>query len=77
MFIEGNYLAVFGTEIRGEYITYVDIFDVSNKQIPKHLKKYGMTGRYFDGRKLQDGYVYLISTHKLSSTIPWFDFWLA
>jgi hypothetical protein len=71
MFLEGNNLAVFGTEKRQRRtFTNVDIFDVSDKKLPKILKNFFVSGRYFDGRKLQDGFIYLISTHSVGSMIP-------
>jgi hypothetical protein len=66
MFLEGNYLAVFGTMFRPKgQLTYVFTYDVSDKRNPRPLKSYGMSGRYIDGRKSKDGFVYLISTHRL------------
>jgi hypothetical protein len=89
IFIEGNYLAVFGTQVDTNYAylgppiipvatfttmvqlrpislnvityTWIKIYDVSNRARPILIKDCKIQGSYFDGRKLLNGYVYLIS----------------
>jgi uncharacterized secreted protein with C-terminal beta-propeller domain len=107
IFIEGNYLAVFGTQVDTNYAylgppvipintfntmvqarpisvnvityTWIKIYDVSNRARPLLVKDIKIQGDYFDGRKLDNGYVYLISKNQFSYGVrpnPWYDFGL-
>ena len=52
LFVEGNYLAVFGkNDIYGKAQTYMSIYDIANRSYPKKIRMFNFTGMYFDGRK--------------------------
>ena len=58
------------------YYTWVNIYDISNRGHPFLIKQYKFEGRYKDGRKLQNGFVYLITSHsfyKRGKINPWYD----
>lgn len=113
LFLEGDYLAVFGTKwvtnyyndypvsaaVRTDQLTtarlaapsiyrpypysystaytFIKIYDVSNRGRPYLLKEFQVSGSYFDGRKLENGFMYLVTTNSFSyipRPIPWFDF---
>ena len=77
LFIEGNYLSLFGTySNNGDTFTYVLIYDVTNRGNPSLAEEYYFEGSYFNGRKTRDGYVYILSTMRMVSRqipTPWFD----
>ena len=77
LFIEGNYLILFGTE----YISYqnqrtfVHVYNIKNRLNPFLIKDIRIEGRYFNGRKTLDGFVYLISIANIQKRIkptPWY-----
>jgi hypothetical protein len=80
LFIHGDYLAVFGTSwgtfsyaYKTQY-TYIKIYDCSNRAQPFLLKEFQVGGSYFNGRKLDDGFMYLITNHDFSLIRrPWFN----
>ena len=76
LFIEGNYLSVFGTDYStGNAYTFIKIYDINNRARPFLSRTYKVAGRYTNGRKTSDGYVYLITNHSLYNRIrPWYDF---
>lgn len=57
-------------------LTWIKIYDISNRGSPFLIREFKAEGRYLDGRKLDNGSVYLVSTHQFSyrpSPYPWFD----
>lgn len=110
LFLEGDYLAVFGTKwVTNNYIdypisatartgavpsariaapfsyrpsystayTFIKIYDVSNRGSPYLLKEFQVSGSYLDGRKLENGFMYLVTSYSFSylpRPVPWFDF---
>jgi hypothetical protein len=55
--------------------TFIKIYDVSNRGKPFLLKEFQVSGNYFDGRKLDNGFMYLITNQPFSYIArPWFDF---
>ena len=77
LFIEGDNMAVFGTEKNKIYgsVTYVKVFNIKNRSDPKQVREYKFEGKYLDGRKTKDGFIYLISNHKIYKRVsptPWF-----
>jgi len=113
LFLEGDYLAVFGTKWVTNYYndpvayaktdqtvsatakfapssliyrpypysystayTFIKIYDVSNRGRPFLLKEFQVSGSYFDGRKLENGFMYLVTTYSFNyiRPFPWFDF---
>lgn len=69
-------MSVFGTEYStGKSVTSIRIYDVSNRAKPYLLKTYKVDGRYINGRKTSNGFVYLITTQNLYYKMnPWYDF---
>ncbi|MBC8501207.1 MAG: beta-propeller domain-containing protein, partial [DPANN group archaeon] len=72
LFINGDYLAVFGNYYDLDFfkeidftprsgMTFFDIYDISDKEDPEILNEYKFEGRYFQGRMIGD-YVYLVVT---------------
>jgi len=72
LFINGDYLAVFGNYYDLDFfkeidftprsgMTFFDIYDISDKEDPELLNEYKFEGRYFQGRMIGD-YVYLVVT---------------
>jgi len=73
LFVEGRYLAVFGNDIRGAPLkTIIKIYNIEDKAFPELFRSFYVSGEYFSGRKLDNGFMYLISTDYL--TAPWYDF---
>lgn len=85
LFIDGDYLTVFGTgydsdqpyyyggatggvssKIAYFYFrpphTWVKVYNICDKSNPKLIKTYKFEGYYFDGRKTENGFVYLLSS---------------
>jgi uncharacterized secreted protein with C-terminal beta-propeller domain len=71
LFIEGEKLAVYGNIDNNEIyktldyaprsgMTFLDIYDISNKKDPKKLKDYKFEGYVLEGR-MKDGFAYIIS----------------
>lgn len=51
------------------------MYDVGNRSAPKLIKKYYFEGRYFDGRKTEDGFIYVLASqriYKRPTPTPWF-----
>lgn len=48
---------------RSNPTTWVKIYDVTNRGKPFLAKEYKVEGSYFNGRKLDNGFVYLIVNH--------------
>ena len=73
IFIEGSYLAVFGTRTTGGVVsTLIIIYNIQNNLTPVFSNFYEYQGDYFDGRKNGGtGYVYLVS-HIPVSNFPWY-----
>ena len=76
LFIEGNYLSVFGTDYSTESpFTFIKIYDINNRARPFLSRTFKVAGRYTNGRKTSDGFVYLITNQSLNTKPrPWFDF---
>ena len=84
IFIEGDYLAVFCTKYNSysyysvsQPYTVIRIYDVSNRSRPRLIREYEIEGRYFNGRKTDNGFVYLLTTTRLFNRpqpTPWFNF---
>jgi len=71
LFIQGNYLAVFGNFYDNDYfskmnirpksgMTFFNIYDVSDKTNPVLVKEYKFEGGYMDAR-MKGGYVYFVT----------------
>lgn len=85
LFIEGDYLALFGTKYNyygygyrysGSY-TLIKIYNIKNRANPYEVKEYRVAGNYFNGRKTSNGFVYIVATHYFnaySNPLPWYDF---
>lgn len=61
----------------GSSTTVVKIYNIYNRANPYNVKNYEIEGNYFNGRKTQDGYVYLLTTHRVyqrANPIPWYNF---
>lgn len=78
LFIEGDFLSLFGTEYTaGRPVTFIRIYDVSNRARPFLSRTFKVEGRYINGRKTSNGFVYLITSHSIySRALPWYDFGL-
>ncbi len=74
IFINGDYLAVFGSFYDGEYfktldyvpsngMTFIDVYDISDKSDPELEKEYKVEGRYFRGRMTGD-YMYILTSSR-------------
>lgn len=76
LFIEGNYLAIFGTDYStSRAFTFVRIYNIRNRAQPYIEYNFKMEGSYTNGRKTSNGYVYLVANQYLySRVIPWYDF---
>jgi uncharacterized secreted protein with C-terminal beta-propeller domain len=72
MFIDGDRLAVFGNFYDLDYfksidyvprngMTYLTIYDITDRENPTVVKEYKFEGNYFDGR-MHDGNAYLVIT---------------
>ncbi len=72
LFIKEGYLAVFGNFHDNDYfkkinfrprygMTYLNIYDISDKDDPELVKEYKFEGNYFRGR-MTKGYVYILTT---------------
>ena len=51
------------------------VYDVGNRSDPKLIKKYYFEGRYFDGRKTEDGFIYVLASQRIyrrPTPTPWF-----
>ena len=70
LFLDGDYLAVFGNFYNLDYfkeydilprggMTYMDVYDISNANRPELVKEYKFEGNYFQGR-MMDGWIYLV-----------------
>jgi inhibitor of cysteine peptidase len=71
LFIKGNYLAVFGNFYDNDYfrkinfiptqgMTYVNIYDIKDKEDPTLVEEYKFEGYYFRGRMVDD-YMYIVT----------------
>lgn len=76
LFVEGNYLALFGTDYSSSRpYTYVKIYNVRNRAQPYLERTFKMEGSYTNGRKTSNGYVYLVANQYFYNRMtPWFDF---
>ena len=77
LFIEGNHLILFGTEYRNyqQPLTFVQVYNIKNRLSPFLIKDIRIEGRYFNGRKTSNGFVYLISIQniqKRAKPTPWY-----
>lgn len=70
LFVEGRYLAVFGNF---QKLTIVEIYNIENRANPTLIKNFAFTGSYKDGRKLLNGFIYLINVQP-SDKIPMYTF---
>lgn len=72
LFINKDYLAVFGNFHDNDYfkqinfrprygMTYLNIYDISEKDDPKLVKEYKFEGSYFRGR-MTKGYIYILTS---------------
>ena len=80
LFLEGDYVAVFGTMwnyySNSVDYTFIKILDVSNRGNPFWTREFKVAGKYFDGRKLSNGFMYLVTNYEFTRSyqpIPWFD----
>jgi inhibitor of cysteine peptidase len=80
LFLEGDYVAVFGTMwnyySNSVDYTFIKILDVSNRGNPFWVREFKVAGKYFDGRKLSNGFMYLVTNYEFTRSyqpIPWFD----
>lgn len=76
LFIEGDHVALFGTATDGSSVfTQVYIYSVAlNRGFPVEIANYKFEGSYFDGRKTNDGWVYLLTTMNLRPILtPWYN----
>lgn len=56
--------------------TVIKIYNTVNKQSPFLEKEYKVCGSYFNGRKLDNGFVYIITKHypySIADSYPWYD----
>jgi len=71
LFINGDYLAVFGNYYNNDFfkemdftprqgMTYFNIYNIADKNNPKLLKEYKFEGNYFQARMVED-YVYFVT----------------
>lgn len=76
LFIEQNYLALFGTDYSNSRAsTFVRIYNIKNRSNPYLERTFRMEGSYVDGRKTNNGFVYLVANQRLYQRIfPWYDF---
>lgn len=79
-FQEGGFEATFARISRpyrySESYTYIKIYNIRNKATPVLFKEYKVCGNYFNGRKLDNGFMYLITTYSpfyIKNPLPWFD----
>jgi len=64
LFIEGNFLAVFGTAYQPNVHTYIYIYNVQNRSNPRLVKTFTVEGSYFEGRLSKEtGYMYILTRH--------------
>ncbi|MBN1385770.1 beta-propeller domain-containing protein [Candidatus Woesearchaeota archaeon] len=72
LFVDGDYLAVFGNYYDNDYykkidivprqgMTFFDVYDISDRSDPEPIRKYKFEGNYFRGR-MSDGFVYMLTT---------------
>ena len=55
--------------------TYIKIYSSTNKAAPLLTKEFQVSGSYLNGRKLDNGFMYLITTHEFNYIRrPWYDF---
>lgn len=70
LFLEEDYVAVFGTmwnyKSNSVDYTFVKILDVSNRGNPFWVREFKVAGKYFDGRKLSNGFMYLVTNYDFS-----------
>ncbi|MFW5746989.1 MAG: beta-propeller domain-containing protein, partial [Nanoarchaeota archaeon] len=75
LFVRGETLAIFGDtrdnsfftehDIRpADGMTYVHIYDISDKADPTLIEEYHLEGRYFRGRMKEDRHMYLLTTNR-------------
>lgn len=69
---------MFGTDYStGTAFTFIRIYDISNRAQPFLTRTFKVEGRYINGRKTEDGFVYLITSQSLYYRMaPWYDFGL-
>lgn len=88
IFIEGDFLAVFGTDYSNYNFYYpgiplnqykyttIRVYNVQNRANPFKIKEFKIEGSYFNGRKTQDGFIYVLSKQLVTKRInpsPWYD----
>jgi len=83
IFQHGSFLAVFGTQYGYNYknvnyassgYTFIKIYNIANKANPFLVREYQFLGNYFNARKLNSGFVYIISNYFFTrNIIPWCD----
>lgn len=59
--------------------TYIKIYDMSNRGKPFLLKEFQVSGSYNNGRKLDNGFMYLVTSYSfnyLPKPYPWYNFGL-
>ena len=59
--------------------TRIRIYDVRNRALPYLLKEYAIEGKYFNGRKTRDGFIYILARQNLyrrTNPAPWYNFGL-
>jgi inhibitor of cysteine peptidase len=70
LFLEEDYVAVFGTKwnfnSNSVDYTFIKILDVSNRANPFWVREFKVAGKYFDGRKLSNGFIYLVTNYEFS-----------
>lgn len=56
-------------------VTFVQIYDVSDRQFPTLTDTFSVLGDFFDGRMLETGYIYLLSNSPMNqfTIIPWYN----
>ena len=76
IFIEGNYLALFGNKYVPTVgrVTLIRIYDIENRSNPVLLQENFVEGRYFSGRKTPDGFIYLVSIKNFQRRLPSYTF---
>lgn len=69
---------MFGTDdSNGDTYTKIRIYDISNKARPFLARTFKVAGRYTNGRKTEDGFVYLVANQQINRKYrPWYDYGL-
>ena len=65
--MEGDYLAVFGSQYSfpSSSTTYISIYDISSRTDPLLLRKFKLEGGYFNGRKMANGFIYILTIESI------------